>query len=169
MICRIKTVSRLIIFKFLLLLLISCSIVQKNSVTSFVDDYINTVSSEHAQYKSNITEKMKTYYMDYENKELAEMPEFLEIGPFRNNVLLINSYKILSIKEIKDVKIPECKHVYDIDVQFEIETENGNYKQKIANYWVTFYKNKFYIYGDNFLQDIYILKKDGKKTRQTLS
>ena len=160
MICRIKTVSRLIIFKFLLLLLISCSIVKKNSVTSFVDDYINTVSSEHAKYKSNITEKMKNYYMDYENKELAEMPEFLEIGPFRNNVLLINSYKILSIKEIKDVKIPECKHVYDIDVQFEIETENGNYKQKIANYWVTFYKNKFYIYGDNFLQDIYILKKD---------
>ncbi len=80
----------------------------------------------------------------------------------KNNVLLINSYKILSIKEIKDVKIPECKHVYDIDVQFEIETENGNYKQKIANYWVTFYKNKFYIYGDNFLQDIYILKKDTK-------
>ena len=98
--------------------------------------------------------------MDYENKEMADMPEYLEIGPFRNNVLLINSYKILSIKEIKDVKIPECKHVYDIDVQFEIETENGNYKQKIANYWVTFYKNKFYIYGDNFLQDIYILKKD---------
>ena len=144
MICRIKTVSRLIIFKFLLLLLISCSIVQKNSVTSFVDEYINTVSSEHAKYKSNITEKMKNYYMDYENKELAEMPEFLEIGPFRNNVLLINSYKILSIKEIKDVKIPECKHVYDIDVQFEIETENGNYKQKIANYWVTFMEIIFY-------------------------
>ena len=75
-------------------------------------------------------------------------------------MLLINSYKILSIKEIKDVKIPECKHVYDIDVQFEIETENGIAKQKIANYWVTYYKNKFYIYGDNFLQDIYILKKD---------
>ena len=98
--------------------------------------------------------------MDYENKEMADMPEYLEIGPFRNNVLLINSYKILSIKEIKDVKIPECKHVYDIDVQFEIATENGIAKQKIANYWVTYYKNKFYIYGDNFLQDIYILKKD---------
>ncbi|MCR4734712.1 MAG: hypothetical protein K5829_06910 [Treponema sp.] len=161
MIYRIKSVTRLIIFNFLLLLL-SCSNSQKNSVTSFVDEYINTVSSEHAKYKSNITEKMKNYYMDYENKELAEMPEFLEIGPFRNNVLVINSYKILSIKEIKDVKIPECKYVYDIDVQFEIETENGNYKQKIANYWVTFYKNKFYIYGDNFLQDIYILKKDTK-------
>lgn len=157
---RIKTITRLIIFKFLLLLLISCSNAQKNSVTSFVDEYINTVSSEHAKYKSNITEKMKNYYMDYENKELAEMPEFLEIGPFRNNVLLINSYKILSIKEIKDVKIPECKHVYDIDVQFEIETKNGIAKQKIANYWVTYYKNKFYIYGDNFLQDIYILKMD---------
>ena len=32
--------------------------------------------------------------------------------------------------------------------------------KKNANYWVTFYENKFYIYGDNFLQDIYILKKD---------
>lgn len=157
---RIKTITRLIVFQFLLLFLQSCSNNKKNNVNSFIEEYINTVSSEHAKYKSNITEKMKNYYMDYENKELAEMPEFLEIGPFRNNVLLINSYKILSIKEIKDVKIPECKHVYDIDVQFEIETENGNYKQKNANYWVTFYKNKFYIYGDNFLQDIYILKKD---------
>lgn len=157
---RIKTITRLIVFQFLLLFLQSCSNNKKNNVNSFVDEYINTVSSEHAKYKSNITEKMKNYYMDYENKELAEIPEFLEIGPFRNNVLLINSYKILSIKEIKDVKIPECKHVYDIDVQFEIEIENGNYKQKIANYWVIYYKNKFYIYGDNFLQDIYILKKD---------
>ena len=43
---------------------------------------------------------MKNYYMDYENKEMADMPEYLEIGPFRNNVLLINSYKILSIKEM---------------------------------------------------------------------
>lgn len=127
---RIKTITRLIVFQFLLLFLQSCSNNKKNNVNSFVDEYINTVSSEHAKYKSNITEKMKNYYMDYENKELAEMPEFLEIGPFRNNVLLINSYKILSIKEIKDVKISECKHVYDIDVQFEIETENGNYKQK---------------------------------------
>lgn len=157
---RITSITRVMICNFLLLLLLSCSNIQKNDVNSFIEEYINTVSSEHAKYKSNITEKMKNYYMDYENKELAEMPEFLEIGPFRNNVLLINSYKILSIKEIKDVKIPECKHVYDIDVQFEIETENGNYKQKNANYWVTFYKNKFYIYGDNFLQDIYILKKD---------
>ena len=103
---------------------------------------------------------MKVYYMDYENKEMADMPEYLEIGPFRNNVLIINNYTIISIKEINDVKIPGCKYIYDVNVQFEIETENGITKQKIANYWVTYYKNKFYIYGDNFLQDIYILKKD---------
>ena len=102
---RIKTITRLIVFQFLLLFLQSCSNNKKNNVNSFVDEYINTVSSEHAKYKSNITEKMKNYYMDYENKEMADMPEYLEIGPFRNNVLLINSYKILSIKEIKDVKI----------------------------------------------------------------
>lgn len=157
---RIKTITRLIVFNFLLLLLLSCLNDQKNNVNSFVEEYIEIVSSEHAKYKTNITEKMHDFYMDYENKELAEMPEFLEIGPFRNNVLIINNYKIISIKEIRDVKISECKYVYDVDVQFEIEAENGNTKQKIANYWVTFYKNKFYIYGDSFLQDIYILKKD---------
>jgi len=157
---RIKTITRIIVFNFLLLLLLSCLNDQKNNVNSFVEEYIDTVSSEHELFKRNITEKMTSYYMDYENKELAKMPEFLEIGPFRNNVLIINNYKIISIKKIRDVKIPECKYVYDVDVQFEIEAENGNTKQKVANYWVTFYKNKFYIYGDNFLQDIYILKKD---------
>lgn len=126
----------------------------------FMQEYIETVSVEHKQYKTNVTDKMTAYFYDYENKEMADMPEFLEIGPFRNNVLIINNYTIISIKEINDVKIPGCKYIYDVNVQFEIETENGITKQKIANYWVTYYKNKFYIYGDNFLQDIYILKKD---------
>ena len=149
-----------LILLFLILLLNGCSANKKEQLVKFMTEYIVTVSSEHAKYKTNITEKMHGFYMDYENKELAEMPEFLEIGPFRNNVLIINNYKIISIKEIRDVKISECKYVYDVDVQFEIEAENGNTKQKIANYWVTFYKNKFYIYGDSFLQDIYILEKD---------
>ena len=126
----------------------------------FMQEYIETVSVEHKQYKTNVTDKMTAYFYDYENKENADLPEFLEIGPFRNNVLIINNYTIISIKEINDVKIPGCKYIYDVNVQFEIETENGITKQKIANYWVTYYKNKFYIYGDNFLQDIYILKKD---------
>ena len=152
--------NRQIFILFLILLLNGCFANKKEQLIEFMTEYIETVSSEHAKYETNITEKMHDFYMDYENKELAEMPEFLEIGPFRNNVLIINDYKIISIKEIRDVKIPECKYVYDVDVQFEIKTENGNTKQKIANYWVTFYKNKFHIYGDNFLQDIYILEKD---------
>lgn len=145
---RITSITRVMFCNFLLLLLLSCSNIQKNDVNSFIEEYINTA------------EKMKSYYMNYENKEMADMPEYLEIGPFRNNVLIINNYTIISIKEINDVKIPGCKYIYDVNVQFEIETENGITKQKIANYWVTYYKNKFYIYGDNFLQDIYILKKD---------
>lgn len=157
---RITSITRVMICNFLLLLLLSCSNIQKNKVNSFIEEYINTVSFEHAKFKCNISEKMKSYYMNYENKEMADMPEFLEIGPFRNNVLIIKNYTIISIKEINDVKIPGCKYIYDVNVQFEIETENGITKQKIANYWVTYYKNKFYIYGDNFLQDIYILKKD---------
>lgn len=32
--------------------------------------------------------------------------------------------------------------------------------KRLLTIGVTFYKNKFYIYGDNFLQDIYILEKD---------
>lgn len=112
------------------IVLFACKGNNTNEIKVFIKKYIETVSIEHEKYKTNITDKMVEYFYDDENKEKADMPEFLEIGPFRNNVLLINSYKILSIKEIKDVKISECKHVYDIDVQFEIETENGNYKQK---------------------------------------
>ena len=59
---RIKTITRLIVFQFLLLFLQSCSNNKKNNVNSFIEEYINTVSSEHAKYKSNITEKMKNYY-----------------------------------------------------------------------------------------------------------
>lgn len=155
-----KIITRIILFSFFLLLSLSCLNNKKNKVNLFVDEYISTVSYEHAKHKTHITENMKVYYMDYENKEMADMPEFLEIGPFRNNTLIIKNYTITSIKEIKDIKIPECRYIYDVDVQFEIETENGNIKQQTADYWVTFYKNKFYIYADNFLQDIYILEKD---------
>lgn len=86
----------------------------------------------------------------------------LDMLKIKSSLKRITSYFIIysTIKEINDIKIPGCKYIYDVNVQFEIEIENGIAKQKIANYWVTYYKNKFYIYGDNFLQDIYILKKD---------
>lgn len=66
---RITTITRFIVFDFLLLQFLSCSNGQKNNVNSFVEEYIDTVSSEHAKFKCNITEKMTSYYMDYENKE----------------------------------------------------------------------------------------------------
>ena len=53
---RITSITRVMICNFLLLLLLSCSNIQKNDVNSFIEEYINTVSSEHAKYKSNITE-----------------------------------------------------------------------------------------------------------------
>lgn len=154
-----RKVHIICIFLFIIALL-ACEENNTDKIKVFIQNYIETVSYEHAKHKTHITENMKVYYMDYENKEMADMPEFLEIGPFRNNTLIIKNYTIISIKEIKDIKIPECRYIYDVDVQFEIETENGNIKQQTADYWVTFYKNKFYIYADNFLQDIYILKKD---------
>lgn len=154
-----RKVHIICIFLFIIALL-ACEENNTDKIKVFIQNYIETVSIEHEKHKTNVTDKMTAYFYDYENKENADMPEFLEIGPFRNNVLIINNYTIISIKEINDVKIPGCKYIYDVNVQFEIETENGITKQKIANYWVTYYKNKFYIYGDNFLQDIYILKKD---------
>ncbi|MBQ5998699.1 MAG: hypothetical protein IJL70_04435 [Treponema sp.] len=134
----------------------------ENRVLEFIHEYISVVSEEHANFKINITEKMKDYYMDYEHKEKAEMPEYLEIGPFRNNILVINNYKILEVKKITDIHIKDCKSLYSVDVQFTIESDNGGIRNKKANYWVVLYKGRYYIYGDNFLQDIYILEKDIK-------
>lgn len=152
---RIKTITRLILFNFLLLLLLSCSNDKKNNVNSFVEEYIDTVSSEHAKFKCNITEKMTSYYMDYENKENATMPEFMAIDPFRSNIIIISDYEVLGIKKLpyRDLDL------YSVNVRFLLKNDTST-ESKIINYWVSYYKNKFYIYGDNFLQDIYILEKD---------
>lgn len=151
----------LILFSFLAS---SCSRDNGKDITTFIEQYIQTVSHEHVRYKKNITKNMTDYYMDYEHKEKAEMPEFLEIGPFRNNILVIDGYKIQKIEKRNDIDIgiKKCEFIFDVDVQFEIVSENGEPVTKtiIANYWVVSYKGRYYIYGDNFLQDIYILKKD---------
>ena len=97
-----RKVHIICIFLFIIALL-SCEENITDKIKVFIQNYIETVSYEHAKHKTHITENMKVYYMDYENKEMADMPEFLEIGPFRNNVLIINNYTIISIKEINDV------------------------------------------------------------------
>ena len=150
-----KNNEKILFILFLILLLNGCFANKKEQLIEFMTEYIETVSSEHAKYKTNITEKMHDFYMDYENKENATMPEFMAIGPFRANIIVISNYEILGIKKLpyKDLD------GYSIDVRFLIK--NGiSTESKIINYWVSYYKNKFYIYGDSFLQDIYILEKD---------
>lgn len=148
---KIKTLFLLCV----ILLFNGCSSNKKEQLIEFMTNYIETVSSEHAKYKTNITENMYDFYMDYENKELATMPEFMEIGPFRSNIIIISDYEILEIKKLpyKDFD------GYSIDVRFYIKNDKTT-ELKIINYWISYYNEKFYIYGDNFLQDIFILEKD---------
>ena len=157
-----KTIKLLLIL--FSILLTGCSHCGEKDIPVFIEQYIQTVSHEHALHKQNITEKMTDFFMDYEHREKAVMPEFMKIGPFRNNILIISNYSIQKIEEIKDtdIGIKECDALFDVDVKFEILSENENIVNKsvIANYWIALYKNKLYIYADDFLQDIYILEKD---------
>ena len=89
-------------------------------VHDFITEYIHMVSYEHAIHKTHITENMKGYFYDYEDKENAEYPEFMLPGGFRDNILVV----------------------------------------KNLGYWVALANNKFYIYADDTLNDIYILEKD---------
>ena len=123
-----------------------------------MQEYIETVSVEHKQYKTNVTDKKTAYFYDDENKENADLPEFLLMGPFRNDILIVKNYDIQKVR-----KLP-CKDIdrYSVNVQFTIydeSKENGEYVRDVE-YWVVFVNNKFYIYADNTLNDIYILEKD---------
>ena len=154
-----------IIFIFLFILaFFCCKTNNSEKIKVFIQDYIETVSLEHAKYKTNITKKMEEYFFDDESKEKADMPEFLQIGPFRNNILIVKNYDIKNVKKLpyKDID------GYSVKVQFTIYDklkEDGEYLKTI-NYWVVLYENKFYIYADNFLQDIFILEKDSQLMAQ---
>ena len=150
-----KNNTKILFILSLILLLNGCSSNKKEQLIEFMTEYIETVSSEHAKCKTNITEKMHDFYMDYENKEDATMPEFMAIGPFRSNIIIISDYEVLGIKKLpyRDLDL------YSVNVRFLLKNDTST-ESKIINYWVSYYKNKFYIYGDNFLQDIYILEKD---------
>lgn len=150
-----KSITIILILLIIIPLFYGCSDNKKEQLIEFMTEYIETVSSEHAKYKTNITKKMHNFYMDYENKEDATMPEFMAIGPFRSNIIIISDYEVLGIKKLpyRDLDL------YSIDVRFLLKNDTST-ESKIINYWVSYYKNKFYIYGDNFLQDIYILEKD---------
>ena len=101
---------------------------------------------------------MTAYFYDYENKENADLPEFLLMGPFRNDILIVKNYDIQKVRKLpyKDID------GYSVNVQFTIydeSKENGEYVRDV-DYWVVLVNNKLYIYGDDFLKDIFILEKD---------
>ena len=88
----------------------------------FMQEYIETVSVEHKQYKTNVTDKMTAYFYDDENKENADLPEFLLMGPFRNDILIVKNYDIQKVR-----KLP-CKDIdrYSVNVQFTIYFSVGS-------------------------------------------
>lgn len=138
--------------------LLACKENNTDKIKNFIQNYIETVSIEHEKYKTNITDKMVEYFYDDENKEKADMPEFLAMGGFRNNIIIVKNFEIQKIKKLpyKDID------GYSVNVQFIIydkSKENEEYVKKI-DYWIVSHNNNFYIYGDNFLKDIFILEKD---------
>lgn len=138
--------------------LLACKENNTDKIKIFIQNYIETVSIEHEKYKTNITDKMVEYFYDDENKEKADLPEFLAMGEFRNNIIIVKKFKIQKIKKLpyKDID------GYSVNVQFIIydkSKENEEYVKKI-DYWIVSHNNNFYIYGDNFLKDIFILEKD---------
>ena len=131
--------------------LLACKENNTDKIKIFIQNYIETVSIEHEKYKTNITDKMVEYFYDDENKEKADMPEFLAKGGFRNNIIIVKNFEIQKIKKLpyKDID------GYSVNVQFIIydkSKENEEYVKKI-DYWIVSHNNNFYIYGDNFLKD----------------
>jgi hypothetical protein len=152
-----RKVHIICIFLFIIALL-ACKENNTDKIKVFIQNYIETVSIEHEKHKTNVTDKMTAYFYDDENKENADLPEFLQMGPFRNDILIVKNYDIQKVRKLPRKDIDR----YSVNVQFTIydeSKENGEYVRDV-DYWVVLVNNKFYIYGDNFLQDIYILKKD---------
>ncbi len=152
-----RKVHIICIFLFIIALL-ACEENNTDKIKVFIQNYIETVSIEHEKHKTNVTDKMTAYFYDYENKENADLPEFLLMGPFRNDILIVKNYDIQKVRKLpyKDID------GYSVNVQFTIydeSKENGEYVRDV-DYWVVLVNNKFYIYGDAFLKDIFILEKD---------
>jgi hypothetical protein len=145
------------IFLFIIALL-ACKENNTDKIKVFIQNYIETVSIEHEKHKTNVTDKMTAYFYDDENKENADLSEFLLLGPFRNDILIVKNYDIQKVRKLPRKDIDR----YSVNVQFTIydeSKENGEYVRDV-DYWVVLVNNKFYIYGDDFLKDIFILEKD---------
>ena len=93
-----------IIYVFLFIIaLLACEENNTDKIKVFIQNYIETVSIEHEKHKINITDKMIEYFYDDENKENADLPEFLAMGGFRNNIIIVKNFEIHKIK-----KLPLC-------------------------------------------------------------
>lgn len=152
-----RKVHIICIFLFIIALL-ACEENNTDKIKVFIQNYIETVSLEHEKHKTNVTDKMTAYFYDDENKENADLPEFLLLGPFRNDILIVKNYDIQQVRKLPRKDIDR----YSVNVQFTIydeSKENGEYVRDV-DYWVVLVNNKFYIYGDDFLKDIFILEKD---------
>ena len=161
-----RKVHIICIFLFIIALL-ACEENNTDKIKVFIQNYIETVSIEHEKHKINITDKMIEYFYDDENKENADLPEFLLLGPFRNDILIVKNYDIQKVRKLprKDIDRYSVKvqfPIYSVNVQFTIydeSKENSEYVRDVR-YWVVLVNNKFYSYADNTLNDIYILEKD---------
>ena len=118
------------------------------------------------RHKTHITENMKGYFYDYEDKENAEYPEFMLPGGFRDNILVVKDFVIQKIEKLPYTGTKgyfgNGLDGYSVEVQFTIydeSKEKGEYVKNLG-YWVALANNKFYIYADDTLNDIYILEKD---------
>ena len=119
------------------------------------------------EYISSVKENSPAKKMLLMNKENADFPEFLLLGPFRNDILIVKNYDIQKVRKLprKDIdrySVNVQFPIYSVNVQFTIydeSKENGEYVRDVE-YWVVLVNNKFYIYADNTLNDIYILEKD---------
>lgn len=137
-----------------------------NNVSIFMNNYIQTVSHEHALYKQNITEKITAYFFDEKNKNKAQYPEFLELGAFTDKILIVDNYSLEKI-EINTI-LEDFNNAFTVTVLYKINGEITNDKktvynapiEKKVNYWIISYKGNLYIYSDTFLKDIFILEKD---------
>lgn len=141
-------------------LIFGCKKDYTKEVHDFITEYIHMVSYEHAKHKTHITENMKRYYYNSEYEENAEYPEFELPGGYRDNILVVKDFVIQKIE--KRFFAQSKLDGYSVDVQFTIydESEEKDEYVKKLGYWVILVNNKFYIYADDTLNDIYILEKD---------
>ena len=153
--------TALLLLALLSLALTGCGRDYTAEVREFADGYLSTLFAEHARHRTNITENLKPFYIDDTDKENAEMPEFIDIGPFTDTLVIVKEYAITNIEKID---LTGYDHAYSVKVHFALSdpTDNASPLGVSAGYWAVRHKNRFYIYADPLLNYMLILEKDAK-------